>query len=208
MQTAFAESILHKPHRVMGARLRPFCAAHFAFLDAIDNPMASFEADRGVTPQDVLVAVKVCSIAPVFECGVWQIPADQIRFTIADHFRCFRLASPALFAKAMREWEMYHIDYCSLPARMDTPDYSPEPLSSPSVFAAVVSAMKYLPEGRAWTMPINTLFTYGEIRAELSGSKIKFQPSEKEQARILKDLAEAERIGQELLKERLAKCQN
>jgi hypothetical protein len=188
--------------------MEPFSAAHFAMLEAVESPLTGEDEAAEVTAVDFALAVKICSIRPVLYQGAWQIPAYKIRFTLADHFRVIRLANPHTRAKGLAEWQAYYTDFCMLPERMESDGHSPQPVSAPGVLAAISSALQYLPEGRVWTMPLNTLFAYGEIRAELKGAKIRFAPSDKQLEKIKRELAEAEEVGKRLLAERLAQCQN
>jgi hypothetical protein len=189
--------------------MQPFSAAHFAFLESVNSPLSGEDEDAQVTAEDFALAVKVCSIAPALYQGAWQIPAHKINFTIADHFRVVSLANPHTRERAMAEWAGYYADFCTLPERLESDGQPPQPVSAPGVLAAIASALQYLPEGRVWTMPLNTLFAYGEIRAELKGAKIRFSPSEKQLEKIRKDMAEADEIGKRLLDERMSKqCQN
>ena len=206
MQDGFAEAFLHAPHRILGIRLRPFCACHFLHLDAIKNPLVRNR--HNIDASQLLYALKVCNLKPAFDCGVWQIKPEQIRFTFRDKFRLARLCNKGLQAGIIKQWEAYQEDYLALPNRMECSDYNPAPLSSPGVVASVTSALEFMPEERAWTMPLGTMYTYAEVRAELKGAKIRFEPSEEDKEEILAQLKEAEEAGRKLLEERMAKNGN
>lgn len=64
MERAFLESLLHAEHRVLGFRLRPFCAWHLIALDACGSPFAG-AGEFGETVEDqfaaLLLAARVCS---------------------------------------------------------------------------------------------------------------------------------------------------
>jgi len=203
MQDGFAEAFLHAPHRILGIRLRPFCACHFLHLDAVKNPLV--REGQQIDASQLLYALKVCAQDPVFDCGVWQIKPEDIKFTFQDKFRLAKLCSKAKQARIIKEWEAYQSDYLALPERMEYEDHKPAPLSAPGIVASVTSAMEYIPEERAWTMPLGTLYTYAEVRAELKGAKIRFCPSKGEQEEIMEQLREADEIGQKLLAERMSK---
>lgn len=206
MQDGFAEAFLHAPHRILGIRLRPFSACHFLHLDAIKNPLVREGEDADAS--QLLYALKVCSLEPVLDCGVWQIQPEKIKFTWLDRFRIGKMCNKRFQPEILKQWEAYQADYLALPERMEYSDHKPAPLSSPGVVASVTSALDTLPEERAWTMPLGTMYTYAEVRAELKGAKIRFKPSKEDEEEILAQLKEAEEIGQKLLKERMSKNGN
>jgi hypothetical protein len=201
MQEAFSEAFLHVSHRVLGVRLRPFSACHFLHLESVGCPL--LKPDGRADAASFLHALKVCAIEPELIDGVYQIPFEKIKFTFADRFRLSKLATAKGQEKAIAEWKAYQDDFSALPERMENVEHKPAPLSAPGVVAAVTMALEYLPEQRAWTMPIGTLYTYAEVKAELNGAKIRFRPSKEDEEQILEELKEAEKRGQELLKERL-----
>lgn len=206
MQEAFSEAYLHTAHRILGVRLRPFSACHYLHLESVESPLVK-EAEH-ISAADLLHALKVCSIKPELIEGAYQIPSHKIRFTLADKWRIGRMSTAKDQAHVLKAWQAYQGDFCSLPERMENMEHKPAPLSAPGVIAAVVAALDFLPESRAWTMPIGTLFTYEEVRAELQGAKIRFRPSKGEEEKILEQLKEAEKEGARLLAERMAKNGN
>jgi hypothetical protein len=206
MQDGFAEAFLHAPHRILGIRLRPFCACHFLHLDAVRNPLVREGAS--VKPWELVYAIKVCNQKPVFDCGVWQIKPEKIRCSFLDKLRIVKLKSKWYQSVIIKEWESYQEDYLALPERMECVDHNPAPLSSPGIVASVTATLDTLSEERAWTMPLGTMYTYAEVRAEMKGAKIRFRPSKEEEEEIMEQLNEAEEIGQKLLAERMSKNGN
>lgn len=201
MQRAFSEAVINSPHRVLGIRLRPFSAAHFFTLESVNSPIV---VGGNVEITDFLYALKICSRNPKFIHGAWSVDT-KIRFTLLDHFRVFQLLNARLKGKAFKAWQAYQNDYQSLPEHMQSEGLTPS-ISAPGILAAVVSGMRFMSEKRAWTMPLSLLICYTEVRSEMSGGKVRFEPDEREKKEIKKQLEYAEQKGRELLEER-KKCQ-
>ena len=125
-----------------------------------------------------------------------------------DKLRIIKLKSKWYQSAIIKEWESYQEDYLALPERMECVDHNPAPLSSPGIVASVTATLDTLSEERAWTMPLGTMYTYAEVRAEMKGAKIRFRPSKEEEEEIMEQLNEAEEIGQKLLAERMSKNGN
>jgi hypothetical protein len=207
MQAGFAEAVMSAPHSLLGLRLRPFCAAHVVFLESVKSPLVSQAKGASANIGDFLLAAKVCAAKPELYHGTWQINPDKIRFTFFDNFRASSLISRRKLDRAIEAWTAYRNDYLTAPERMDAVGHSPAPLSAPGVIATVSASLDYLPEERAWSMPLGLLTTYAECRAEIKGAKIKFKPGEEELEDIQMRFKMAEEKGKQLLEER-KKCQS
>jgi hypothetical protein len=193
MQTAFAEALLGGRHRCFGYNLRPFSAAHLAFLEAIGSPVVS--GGKPILPDDLLLAAKVCAAKVSLRNGAY-VPAVSLRPTLLDSVRLAWVStSQARYSRAIAEFRCYLDDYLETPSKYETPGKKPRPMSAPAVFAVVVQALPMLGEERAWTMPFGLLRTYIEVHAESNGAEIRFTPDEEEAAQIERELAAAEEAG-------------
>jgi hypothetical protein len=113
----FAEAFFHVPggHRVLGRRLRPFCAWHRVQLEYLDN--AFVMDDVLPEPGDLRLAVAVCSLRfpevvrpPSVGRGWWR-RITQLHAGRKDA----RLRETAWFAREVMRFRLYVADYLSLP---------------------------------------------------------------------------------------------
>ena len=123
-----------------------------------------------------------------------------------DRFRvAWKQEGTSAFLRECESFAAYLGDYTETPAKMDRAQGNPNrgrSFTCPSVMAIVIRGIDLFGEARAWSMPFGLLKTMIEVKTEIDGGSIRFQPDVEEASEIQAQLAEAERIGKELLKQR------
>jgi len=156
----FLSSIFDPAPVVLRRRLRPFSAFHWAVLAAMDS---AFTAGRTPTPDDVVVAVWVCSRG-------WE---DRSQILDPD-------------SDAIREWGHefdYHAAAATLREYMEAAFDGPEtwvpknskPSGVPGAFhlpAILMQHMHGLTEAEAWDMPLQRALAYRCAIAEANGAEV------------------------------------
>lgn len=163
MDAKFLASIFAAPPKILGRQLKPFCCGHAATLAAVNSP---FLSDGKVTPEELIVAVWVCSqtyedgksrfreepVAIESECKAWGKSVGQWNFEAAN----------ALF-------QIYLSEHTRAPDRWKNKEAKKG--KAPWPLTIVTSLMQELniSLSEAWNMPLQEALWYYAAIAESKG---------------------------------------
>jgi hypothetical protein len=176
MDRRFLEALIHRDHRVLGYRLRPYCLAHSVTLEAIGHPLAS--GDALFSPGDIIAFLKAVSAPDPFR--------PDFRPTLWDKLQAFRLRNPETRARVLAQIAAYFEDFASMPTLFqeelksgpgeDFIEPNKAAMSAPWVASRLASLHLHtnLTDAEIFSKPLGYLMWLDAAIAETSGAKVSF----------------------------------
>ena len=175
---------------ILGYKLKPFTLRHMLYLTALKSPFIDKKPDTGITPEAVLVLLRVCSS---------EHPSKAFRRpTIADYWRQGKMESDIEFFYGTVGTVFNYIQTCSsAPEVYKKEDNSlvPKKENLPPALSLATSLMVklHIPEKAAWETPVGQALWYLTTVAINEGAEIKILSTEDEaravyEKQVLKEL--------------------
>ncbi len=165
---------------ILGKRVFPFCLKHRVRLLSIESPLVT-TTEQGITPRDLLVAVKVCAEESDLRVGFW----DEVRLRVYEY-------QPDKFKAEVARF----VDHCHLGS---WPKYWEGKTNSDSADGAGIPwplmivtnlVANGIDEQRAWEMPEAQAIWLSTAFSVRAGAKVNLLTTEEE------ELMEAIRRGE------------
>lgn len=163
---SFYRSFLTPEVKLLGYRLKPYCFGHQVILKALESPFLL--GDRDVTPPDLIVAVKVCSLSYPFE--------PDIDFTFLDKVKAnFLNYRPTHFFKLCILFQQYLNEHNQCPEYWHNTEGTGNSVSAPDELFYISSLVKNgIPLKDAWNMSIGLATWLNASFFELSGCEARY----------------------------------
>jgi hypothetical protein len=145
----FFENFCNVSHKVLGKRLKPFCALHYLWLEHLDSPLII--TSKNVSPADLRLAVAICS----------QDSSEAILAAINRENKRWIAPKSANLAADVKLFLAYTDDYCSLWEYEDKAGGATvEKL--PWLLVAIAAFIKETgyPQEVVWKMPLGQLLAF------------------------------------------------
>lgn len=157
--------------RILGKRLYPFCLKHRVRLLAIDCPLVT-SGGHGITPRDLLAAVKVCAEDDTIEPSIFELARLKALEIDPHRFK----------AEVERFVAHCHVDawpkYWDGPKTSGTADGAGVPWPLMIVTNLVANGIE---EQRAWEMPEAQAIWLSTAFALRGGAKVNLLTTEEEE---------------------------
>lgn len=156
---------------ILGKRVFPFCLKHRVRLLSIESPLVT-TTEGGITPRDLLIAVKVCAEEADLRVGFW----DEVRLRVYEY-------QPEKF----KDDVALFVDHCHLgawpkywdgPKSSDTADGAGIPWPLMIVTNLVANGIE---EQRAWEMPEAQAIWLSTAFSVRAGAKVNLLTTEEEE---------------------------
>lgn len=169
MDDRFFRAFFPPEVRILGYRLRPFCAGHLLLLSAVGSPLiAQGEGKPPATPGDLLLALRICEQRHPYE--------TVLRPRLRDVWRRIRVErNRKLYAAAMAGFARYVEMHTAQPVvRRRSPNGKlGKPLTAPGCLALVTGLMiRGIPEAEAWEMSLGRAAWIDAAMSEREGADI------------------------------------
>lgn len=176
MDLRFLQSVYAKGAKVCGRPLRPFSLAHRVALTALGSPF--MEGAAAITPQDLVIALRVCASRTPF--------APLGRPRLRDRILFWRLVlNRKAHADRCREFLDYFDEHATGPKILNTGEPS-GPQDIPWVLCVVACLIRNgVPEADAWAMPEGKAVWLYVAFSRMEGADIKLWTKEHEEAAAL-----------------------
>jgi hypothetical protein len=196
--TAF---IIPEEREICGYKLKPYNLRHMLYLTAIESPFVCEKSDKCMTPEALLLALRICSTNDV-QRALKERPTMREQILVGK-----MMAERDLFTSSLRELLDYIGDSNSVPVVFEKEDKgtprkahnAPPPL----LMAVTLMAKLHLTKEEAWTLPVGQAIWYLTIYGIIEGAETKIITTEQE----AKMDSEADFLKR-LQAEALAKLQN
>lgn len=170
---------------ILGKRVFPFCLKHRVRLLSIESPMV-MTTEKGITPRDLLIAVKVCAEEADLRVGFWE----DVRLRVYEH-------RPEKFAEEVARFVAHcHLDawpkYWDGPKSSDTADGVGIPWPLMIVTNLVANGID---EQRAWEMPEAQAIWLSTAFSTRAGAKVNLLTTEEEE--LMEELRRSELPSQQ-----------
>jgi hypothetical protein len=161
---------------IIGYNLKPYSLRHTLYLTALDSPFATGKMN-GVTPEDILVFLRICSE---------EHPSLAFRKpTLRDRWRVAWLQSNIdYFFDVIRKIMVYIHDCCSAPmfyTKDEKGEKRKETVPMPLSMATALMCRFGMDEERAWNTPVGQAIWYITTFSIAEGAEIKIMTTEDEQ---------------------------
>jgi len=156
---------------ILGKRVFPFCLKHRVRLLSIDSPLV-MNSTLGITPTDLLIAVKVCAEESDLRVGFWE----EVRLRIYQY-------QPEKFAEEVARF----VEHCHLqawPKYWDGPKTtdSADGIGIPWPLMIVTNLIANgIEEQRAWEMPETQAIWLSTAFSVRAGAKVNLLTTEEEE---------------------------
>jgi len=156
---------------ILGKRVFPFCLKHRVRLLSIESPLVT-TTEHGITPTDLLIAVKVCAEESDLRVGFWE----EVRLRVYHY-------QPEKFADEVARF----VDHCHLHAwpkywesskTSDSADGVGIPWPLMIVTNLVANGIE---EQRAWEMPESQAIWMSTAFSTRAGAKVNLLTTEEEE---------------------------
>lgn len=156
---------------ILGKRVFPFCLKHRVRLLSIESPLVT-TTEQGITPRDLLIAVKVCAEESDLRVGFW----DEVRLRVFQY-------QPEKFAVEVARFVAHcHLDawpkYWDAPKSTDSADGVGIPWPLMIVTNLVANGID---EQRAWEMPEAQAIWLSTAFSTRAGAKVNLLTTEEEE---------------------------
>jgi len=173
--TAF---IIPEERDICGYKLRPYNLRHMLYLTAIDSPFVVSKSEKAMTPDALLMALRICSTNDV-QTALRMKPTVREQMLVGQ-----MMADQNIFAKALRELLDYIGDANSVPVTFEKEskhvgkkaDNAPPPL----LMAVTLMAKLHLTKEEAWTLPVGQAIWYLTVYGIIEGADTKILTTEQE----------------------------
>lgn len=186
--TAF---IIPEEREICGYKLKPYNLRHMLYLTAIESPFVTEKADKCMTPDELLLALRICSTNDV-QKALKDKPTVREQILVAQ-----LMAEREKFNDALRELLNYIGDSNSVPVTFEKGDGSTSKSAhnapAPLLMAVTLMAKLHLTKEEAWTLPVGQAIWYLTVYGIIEGADTKIITTEQEakmdsEAEFLKNL--------------------
>lgn len=173
--TAF---IIPEERDICGYKLKPYNLRHMLYLAAIDSPFVSQKSEKAMTPDALLLALRICSTNDV-QGALRQKPTIREQILVGE-----MMANQDVFAKALHELLDYIGESNSVPVTFekDTSKKGPKAENAPPALMMAVALMSklHLTKEEAWTLPVGQAVWYLTVYGITEGAETKILTTEQE----------------------------
>ena len=173
--TAF---IIPEEREICGYKLRPYNLRHMLYLTAIDSPFVVNKSEKAMTPDALLLALRICSTNDV-QTALKMKPTVREQMLVGQ-----MMADQNVFAKALHELLDYIGDSNSVPITFekDTPQGGKRADNAPPALLMAVTLMAKLnlTKEEAWTLPVGQAIWYLTVYGIVEGAETKILTTEQE----------------------------